>query len=86
MAKIQANYDTETKEFTVNIDGVIQQNICCFNCYSHKYSNGEIEGSCSMDFKSIKENGVRHVHSAYASGKDNEQLSNFLYSSLNKNK
>ena len=84
MAKIQAIFDSETKELEITVDGVKQEKACCFNCYSHMYENGGIEGSCSIDFETIEENGMKHRHSAYANKDPKEQLKDYTYSILNK--
>lgn len=70
MAKITCNYDTETKELSLMIDGINQPNPQSVSFYREDDEYGYFEGS----FKKEENNGVIYRLSAYGSKVENNSF------------
>ena len=70
MAIVTATYNTETKELSLNIDGVDKGPAQSITMYSHVEKEGdetERYGYFSADFAKSKDNGVKYCMSAQGS-------------------
>lgn len=75
MAKITCEYDSETKEMVVKVNGEVQEMADSFSCYSC-CQDGDMEssdsegcvryGSCSINFCCEEKDGIKIYKSAYA--------------------
>ena len=85
MAKIVVNYDTETKELNMSVDGNEPLQLHRFSSYS-EISEDEKYGYFEADLKPSKQNGVKY--GMYAQGSEimeKDILQDFVRQSLTKN-
>lgn len=83
MAKVQANYDTETKQLTLSIDGVDQPMVeyICFENFNDEYSG------FNASFKTVDQNGIKYRLSAYGSEiEKSNPIEDYIRENLTKNK
>jgi len=75
MAKIQITADTETKELTVSINGMVIPNIEDANVYSYRDSNGNVD-SLSVELRAATQtvDDVRVNVNYYASGSEKANI------------
>lgn len=83
MAKVQANYDTETKQLTLSIDGVDQPSVeqVTFEAYNEEYTG------FYANFKNVDQNGIKYRLSAHGSEvKKSNPIEDYCRDYLTKNK
>lgn len=84
MAKVVLNYDTDTKELKMTIDGEDKGDLQRFCAYSEG-SGEESYGYFEADFKGSKENGVKYRMSAHGSKiVENDVIEQYVREVLNK--
>jgi hypothetical protein len=64
MAIITVDYNTETKELSVKMDGKEQEEISYICFESGEYSDGEKYGGFNATYKNNKENGISFMKHA----------------------
>lgn len=74
MAKINVSFDTESKEFSVDIDGSALKNVVGVRLYA----NGDDEGYINIELSDPETNGMRQYHVISAS-ENVEKSSNNAY-------
>lgn len=74
MAKIVAEYDSETKEIKVTVNGQLVSNVGSVNMYSEKYEEDCCYGYCSVETRSQTNDGVTSYTRMCAAKEDSKEF------------
>lgn len=81
MAKVMIEYDTDTKDLVLSINGEQQEDVQEVGVYTYEYEEGSKEGHIDIRYKPTKKDGIKtYKHSIANYINDKEILDNYFKS------